>query len=244
MAALAKKQVQYFIMNQHSIQKAYLKNFESNGRIWVFNKKTGNCVAKPADQCSSENDFQSEILEELQNREIESPGIKKLRGMAFDHVLTEDDITKIMYWTALHLIRNKKFRKESDSNHELDFRELYQTEKLFSGYYRNIFTHTCDDSKFFITSDSPIIEFIVGQHMLRVLVWSPTKAFLFSPIDDFPVHQEVEVTEMINSMIYSSSYEELYSNYNQLPLEKYKDNIRKWNLIPNLEKTEFTVKNT
>ena len=231
-------------MNQHNIQKAYLKNFESNGKIWVFDKKSGNRVAKSANQCSSENDFQSEILEELQNREIESPGIKKLRSMASDHFLTEDDITKIMYWTALHLIRNKKYRKKSDLNHELDFRETFQTEKLFSSYYRNIFAHTCSDSEFFITSDNPIIEFTVGQHMLRVLVCSPTKAFLFSPIDDFPVHQELGATEMINSMMYSSSYEEIYSNHNQLPLEKYKDNIRKRNLIPNWEKTEFSVSNT
>lgn len=229
-------------MNQHSIQKAYLKNFESKGRIWVFDKISGNKVAKPASQCAAENNFQSELLEKLQNYEIENPGIKKLRNMASDYVLTEEDITKIMYWTALHVIRSKKFRKNSGIDHELDFRELYQTEKLFSGYYRNIFTHTCSGSKFFITSDNPIVEFTVDDHMLRVLVWSPVKAFLFSPINDFPVHQEVEITEMINSMMYSSSYEEVYSNHNQLPLDKYEDNIQKWNLTPNFEKTKFIIK--
>lgn len=229
-------------MNQHHIQEAYLKNFADKGKLWVFNNMTESYSSKPASQCTIEENFQSDQLEKLQNATIESPGIQKLRKLVSKGNLSDDDIKTILYWTALHTIRNKNFRGNSGLNYQSDFDELLNTEKLFTNYFRYIFIYSCNQNNFFITSDNPIIEFYIGDKILRVLTWSPQKAILFSPIDNYPSH-EVEFSEMVNSMLLAGSFAEIYSNNKNLPIKKYKENIEEYNLKPKTENTLFYTKN-
>lgn len=230
-------------MNQHHIQEAYLKKFESSDRVWIYTRHSDKFDQKPASQCTSEEDFQSEYLEVFQNREIESPGIKKLRKLTTEHSLTEDELSQVLYWTALHSIRNKNFRTNSGLDYNSKFNELLETEKLFSNYYRVIFRYNCvENEEFFITSDNPIIEFTVGNCILRVLTLSPKMALLFSPIPDHPVHASISFPEMVNSMLYASCFDEIYSNTKDLQIDNYKNNMNLLNLYPVWENTEFTIK--
>ena len=127
-------------MDQHHVQKAYLKNFVAKGKLWVFNKKTGEYCPKPASQCTTEENFQTIQLEKLQNSTIERPGIQNLRKITSDENLSEDDIGIILYWTALHSIRNKNYRENSGINYDSKFDELL---RAVSGFQQRSFQALC-----------------------------------------------------------------------------------------------------
>lgn len=229
-------------MNQHNVQEAYLKNFETKGQIWVIEKKTGNIKRRPAGQCTAEEDFQSYELERFQNDKIESRGITKLRKIDSEESLTNEDATAILNWTALHSIRNKRFREESGIDYNDKFYELLEIEIKFTYNFRFFYTYKCQDDKFFISSDNPVLDFTIGQNYLRILPWSPSKLIVFTPIDDKPIHSNVEFTEMTNSMIFSKTYEEIYSHKKELPLNRFRKNVKRWNLEPQFEEMQFKLR--
>jgi len=230
-------------MNQHHIQKAYLKNFEHKGKIFVFNKSIQKFHLKPAKECTAETNFQSEYLEKFQNLEIEDQGIRKLRKIVSDSSLNEEEINQIMYWTALHAIRNKNFRMNSGLSYELAFQNLFNTEKLFSNYFRTIFRYSCINKKeFFITSDNPIIDYKVGEHIFRILTLTPKTALLFSPIDKRPTHIDLSFPDIVNSMLFSSCYKEIYSDRNTLDIDSCKKHKELYNLDYNWEEIRFKIK--
>ncbi|GAA0402007.1 hypothetical protein GCM10009133_08480 [Cocleimonas flava] len=228
-------------MNQHSVQKAYLKNFEVNGRICVYDKDLGKYFKRSANHCASETDYQSEEFESFQNKKIESPGILKLRALAEDIPLKEGDLEVILKWTALHGLRSKLFRKSSGVDYQAEFKERLEIDSLFANYFQYAFVYKSPKDKYFITSDHPVIDFTVQNKISRILVWSPTLAFGFSSIDDFPIH-EVETTEIINSMIYSSCNNEIFTNQSTLPIETYEAHIKKWELEYEFKDRKFSVK--
>jgi len=97
-------------MNQHSIQKAYLKTFaDQSGRVWVYAKAGGRAVPKSPVQCAAEEDFQSPALEFYQNQVIEIPGIKALR---VNGSLSPEEFEQMSMWAALHIIRTQKARQQ------------------------------------------------------------------------------------------------------------------------------------
>ena len=108
-------------MSQHSVQKAYLKNFCVNGKLWAYDIKTKIASSKPASQCTTEDNFQPERLEIFQNRVFESPGIKSLRKLLDSKNINETEYSQIKYWSALHLIRSKKYRDTICAKYEFDF---------------------------------------------------------------------------------------------------------------------------
>lgn len=229
-------------MNQHSIQEAYLKNFCINGRLWVHDKNTKSAILKPVSQCTTEEDFQSEILEKFQNDTFENHGIKILRKLIEDKTINQVEYELIRYWTALHIIRNQKFRNTPSINYQSDFEWLIDIEKKFSYYFRYCFLFSCGEGKFLITSDNPIQEFCVGEDIVRILPLSPSKLLLFSPIDDYIKHDELEITEFVNSILWANSFNYVFSNQSELPIQTFEKNIKKWNLIAVLEESKFFYK--
>ena len=81
-------------MNKHHVQEAYLKSFEDqSGKLWVYPKTGGKAFKRPAKYCTAEEDFQSDELESMQNRLVETPGIRALRATGFLSESTYDGIS-------------------------------------------------------------------------------------------------------------------------------------------------------
>jgi len=228
-------------MDQHNVQEAYLKNFCVDGRIWVYDKKGNKPISKPASQCTVEEDFQSEILEKYQNTNIESPGIKKLRKILDGILISEEEFELIKYWTALHIIRNHKFRNVSGVDYDSYFDQLLDIENKFSLYYCYCFKYKCPDGKYLITSDNPVLEFRNGDSINRILTLSPRELILFSPINDTIKHEKLDLTEFVNSMLWAHSENCVFSNQKDLPISSFEQNIKEWNLISVMEEMKFIV---
>lgn len=229
-------------MNQHHVQKAYLKNFSGkDGKVWVHEKNLKRPYLKPVSQCTIEEDFQSEFLEKYQSTIIESPGIRALRKLPNAQGITEADFESAKYWTALHCIRNKRYRSMPRVDYESNFRQLIEIEKKFSRYYSYCFKYKCDEGKYLVTSDNPILEFTIGEYCIRILTLSPSELLTFSPIDGIPTHEELEFTEFVNSMLWANSSNQVFSNQKELPILIYERNIKNWNLEPRFEDVQFKV---
>src|SRR5215472_8274910 len=109
-------------MNQHSVQKAYLKGFEDpSGRIYVYRKCGGKPDRKSAKTCAAEEDFQLRGLEFYQQKFVETPAAKALKATGF---WSDSEFETISAWTALHIIRNKASRVqlfESSNDYNVRF---------------------------------------------------------------------------------------------------------------------------
>src|SRR5713101_364493 len=206
-------------MNQHHVQEAYLKLFEDEtGKLWVYPKNGGKPLHRPTKQCTVEENFQSDELELFENRFVETPGIKALCATGF---LSESENNSISSWMALHILRNQKLF-ESREDYDTRFKPEFEKERVFSGYYRFVFTYwPADDSHFFLTSDNPVIEFTVGDHLVRCCSISPQKMILFSPINDRPTH-ELRIEDFFNAMVYANAVEEVFCHRGDVSLEKLK----------------------
>jgi len=228
-------------MEQHSVQSAYLKNFVSKGKVWSYNKESKLYVSKAPSKCTIEKDFQPEELEKLQNKEIETIAIRKMRDMAGGQNLSEQEIKVIMHWTALHCIRSKNYRENSGFSYVEDYHSLMNIEKLFLPYYRYVYEYKCTSGDYFITSDNPVIELNVDDFTVRVMAWSPIKAFLFSPKDGLLSHELLSFPMMVNSMHYASCYREIYSHTKELPIIEYMSICEQWGIVQQLEDMVFKI---
>src|ERR1035437_3366157 len=119
-------------MNQHSVQEAYLKNFCSNGQIWEHNVETKLSVRKSAKYCTSEKDFQPELLEKIQNATIESPGIKAINKLLDGGSITQEEFDLLRQWIALHIIRNQKYRNTPLIDYNSNYEKLIDIEIKFA----------------------------------------------------------------------------------------------------------------
>jgi hypothetical protein len=229
-------------MNQHSIQEAYLKNYCVDGKLWAHDVNTKTALLKSASRCTSEEDFQSEILEKIQNDTIESPGIKSLKKLLDGKSITLKEYDLVRYWTGLHIIRNQKFRNVSNINYKSDYKKLIDIENKFSHYFPYCHKYKCDNGKYLVTSDNPILEFSVGVDIVRFLTISPEELLLFTPVNNIVHHEELEFTEMINSMLWANAYSKVFSNKKVLPYSTYEKNIKKWDMVGVYEETKFITK--
>ncbi len=188
-------------MNQHNVQKAYLKSFaDKSGKVWVYSKAGGPPIPKSPAECAADEDFQSPELEFYQNRVIETPGIKALRVSG---TLSEREYEHISMWTALHILRSQKARQElfeSTANYEARFHEELSKERLFSQYYKYVYTHTIVEPDFAVTSDDPVIKFSCGDFLVRGCAVSPHKLIFFSPREGRLEH-ELGLHDFFNGMM-------------------------------------------
>src|SRR5256885_719426 len=102
------------------------------------------------------------------HRLIETPGIRALRETS---QLSESQYHSISRWMALHILRNQKsFGALFGSADEWAKRinEELEIERLFSGYYQFVFVCELDgDRDYWLTSDNPVVEFTIGEHLVR-----------------------------------------------------------------------------
>lgn len=230
-------------MNQHSIQEAYFKNFCVKGKLWAHDIKTKATLHKPASWCTTEVDFQSEILDKIQNDTFESPGIKSIKNLLDGKTISLVEFDLIRYWTALHIIRSQKYRNEPNVNYKIDYAKMIETEMLFSHYF--IHAHLCEytDGKYFITSDNPIIEISIDNCLARVFTLSPTKLLLLAPIDKKFSSTEIEFTELINTILWINAFKYVFSDKRVLPISTYEENIKKWDITSRYELKKYKIKN-
>jgi len=216
--------------------------FEDKGRIWSHNQKGVNPRPIPAKKCTMEIDFQSEELDFIQNNSIEKPAIDVIRKLNQGNELKDKQAFSLFAWTELHLIRNQKFRKQTDINYKEDYDFLLEAERKFSLYYKHISIYRCNNNEYFITSDNPILELCFNNIMIRVFVISPQVLVMMSPREGFP-STEISFVEMINSSIYANRYKYVFSHKTSLPLEIYEANENKYNLAGKMKKQHLKLTN-
>jgi hypothetical protein len=227
---------------QHHVQEAYLKSFEDGtGRLWVYPKNGGKPFHRPAGQCAAEENFQSDAMEMLQSRLIETPGIRALRTTG---VLSEGQRDSICMWMGLHILRNQKgltelFRSRDD--YEQRFKQELQAELLFSGYFRFAFVcELANDRDYWLTSDNPVTEFTVDEHLVRCCSASPKKMILFSPINDRPTH-ELGIKALFNAMVWANAHEHVFSHRGDVSIETLRGRAKAFDMVPVLENIGFTL---
>jgi hypothetical protein len=225
---------------QHHVQEAYLKSFEDEtGKLWVYPKNGGKPFRRSAGQCTAEENFQSDALEFLQNRMIETPGIRALRETGR---VSDSQYASISMWMGLHILRNQKslaqlFRSRADW--EQRFNQELQTERMFSGYYRFVFIcELTEDSDYWLTSDNPVIELAIGEDLVRCCTISPKKMILFSPIDDLPTH-EIGIKALFNAMVWANAHEHIFSHKGDVSIEKLKEHAKAFDMFPREEDMGF-----
>jgi len=231
------------VSQQHHVQEAYLKPFEDEtGKLWVYRKDRGKTFRRSAGQCTAEENFQSDALEFLQNRMIETPGIRALRETGR---LSDSQYDSISMWMGLHILRNRKslaelFRSRADWEQRCN-QEL-QTERMFSGYYRFVFVcEFTEDGDYWLTSDNPVIELAIGEELVRCCSISPKKMILFSPIDALPTH-ELGIKELFNAMIWANAHEYLFCHRGDASIQTLQEHARKFDIFPVLETVSFELK--
>lgn len=228
-------------MNQHTVQKAYLKGFAAaSGKVWVYAKGGGRPVPRSPGQCAAEEDFQSPQLEFYQQQVIESPGIRALR---LDGSLSEAEFEQISMWMGLHIIRTKKAREylfASAADYEQRFRGEFTKEQLFSAYYRYAYTHAVIEPNFVVTSDDPVIEFWCEDFLMRGCAVNPRKLIFFSPRDGKLEH-ELAMHDFFNAMMWGSSGDRLYSHRDDLRVEDLKGIAGAYDMRAVIEDVQFEI---
>ena len=228
-------------MNQHSVQKAYLKAFEDpSGRIQVYRKTGGKPFPRPASDCAAEEDFQPRKLESFQEKFMETPASEALRATG---LWTEDEFRPISMWTALHIIRSSKSRKEffkSNEEYSRRFHEEFENELLSSDYYKLVFVHRCQNGRFLVTSDNPIIELEIDGLLVRCFAKSPEILILFSPINNVPKF-EIPIEDYFNAMVWAFADEFIYSHRSDVSMASLKQVADIFGMSPVFEDVGFYV---
>ena len=231
-------------MNQHSIQEAYLKKFAApGGRIWVYSKRGGKPVLKPAAQCAAEEDFQSEELEFYQQQVIESLGIKALR---VNGSLSDEEFEQMSMWMGLHIIRTRTAREqlfESAADYQSRFHDELRKEQLFSAYYRYAYAHAVAEPNFVITSDDPVIEFSCERFLIRACAVTPQKLIFGSPLPGKFEHT-LPMHDFFNAMMWGSPGDRLYSHRPNLRVEDLQEFDRIYDLRSVIEEIQFKISAT
>lgn len=229
-------------MNQHSVQKAYLKSFaDKSGKVWNYVKAGGRPIPKPPGECAAEKDFQSRELERYQSRVIETPGIRALR---ISGSLCQREYEEMSTWMALHMLRTQKGREQlfqSEAGFEERFHEELRNEQVFSDYYKFAYTYDVLEPHFLVTSDDPVIEFTCADFLIRACALSPQKLIFFSPRAGKFDH-ELSVHDFFNAMMLGAPGDHLYSHRSDLRVDDLKEFARIYNLRGVIEDMRFEVR--
>ncbi|EOX3354388.1 hypothetical protein ACPFTX_003395, partial [Vibrio cholerae] len=225
-------------MKQHSVQEAYLKSFEDNGRIWAHEMVTKPPRHIPAKKCTMEVDFQNHDTEHFQNRNIEKPAIEVIRALQKGEPIDNDKAEKLFMWSELHLLRNQKFRSYDEMDYSKNYHYLTEIESKFRRYFCYLSVYRCSDEEYFITSDNPVMDISVNGFLVRIFSLSPDCLVLMSPIPEL-LKTDINFPEMVNSSLYANRYKYVFSNRRVLPLESYELNATKFRLKGSLTTQRF-----
>jgi hypothetical protein len=190
-----------------------------------------------ASVCTAEKDFQSPELESFQQT------VEAKAGRAFQNEgeWSDLDYQRITEWLALHIIRNKKSRRELFSSPE-DFNRRFMVEFrkeiLFSQRYKFVSVHHSQLGRFLITSDHPVVELTVDKDLVRCFAKSPNELVLFSSHASEPVF-EIGIEDYFNAMIWAMADEQVYSHRSDLSMARLKRDADMFQMSPVIENIGF-----
>jgi hypothetical protein len=234
-------------MAQHNYQKSRLKLFEDKrlNEIWIHPKDGSKAFHKPAKECAAEKEFQTTALEHFQEK-IESDASRAFRVKGPWSQEQHDAITA---WLALHVLRNPKTRREIFDSREAwnnRFRDEYDKELLFSGYFNSVRHMHCATNRFLITSDFPVVDLWADlpkgeKHLVRCFAKSPEVVVLLwgdgMPEPRFPI----PVDDYFNAMVWTMADKFVYSHRGDLPIEILKEIAQTFEMWPVEETIGFCV---
>lgn len=211
--------------------------------IWVYPKEGGKPFRKPTSWCTAETDFQSTALEKAQADFIESPGIKALRNL-MEGKQSESEYNFTLRWIALHLIRNQKMRDtvvKDGEDYEKRFPEEFEKEVLYLKS-RYAVAYSFKTSNFFITSDNPIMEICCSEQRLLFFAFSPQIFFRLSSEQGELTHGTESFEDFANAMTWSAAHKFIFSNRNDIEIDKYIAIASKREMIPRQETERVILK--
>jgi hypothetical protein len=230
-------------MNKHSVQRAYLKLFtDQTGRVWVYSKTGARPVPRSPRDCAANEDFQSPYLEFLQNKFIETPGIKALRVAGS---LSQSEYEQASMWMALHLLRSPRARAElfeSREDYEKRLSSELGIERLFLDYFRYGYTYLVREPHFVATSDHPVIDFWAGDILIRACALSPQKLIFFCP-EQGRLEHELATDDFFNAMMWGGPSECVYSHRCDLRTDDLVKFVHTYDLHAVIEDVSFKISN-
>lgn len=224
-------------MEQHNYQEARLKPFEDKriNKIWIYPKNGDRRFPRPASKVTVETNFQTGDLESFQEKiETEAaPAFLKLGNW------DEEDYVKITKWAALHLIRNRKSRREFFSSPK-DFNHRFMSEfnkelAISRDRYPNVDIHKCTRGRFLITSDHPVVELQVPgeSDYLRCFAKSPETLILYSAREK-PPQFEIPIEDYFNAMVRGLADQLVFSHRNDVNIQNLKKIANEFEMCPEI----------
>ncbi|HEY1771348.1 MAG TPA: hypothetical protein VGG02_13940 [Chthoniobacterales bacterium] len=225
-------------MEQHNYQGARLKLFEDPElrKVWLHPKNAERPFARPASKITTEADFQTPALESFQAR-IETraaPAFKKLGKW------DEREYLAITEWAVLHLIRNRKSRREFFSS-PTDYNERFVSEfekelnlSLLRYPIVDRYGSVADD--FFVTGDHPVVELRPPGEAdyLRCFAVSPKVLLWFSARHQRPQFK-IAIEDYFNAMAYASCDQFVFSNRQDVCIPTLARIAREYQMLPVVE---------
>ncbi|PZR75458.1 MAG: hypothetical protein DLM73_05365 [Chthoniobacterales bacterium] len=225
-------------MELHNYQEARLKLFEDPHlrKIWLHPRGGDKPFPLPASKITTESDFQTPALESFQQK-IETraaPAFKKLGRW------DEREYIAITEWAVLHLIRNRKSRREFFGSNE-DYNKRFVSEfdkelKLSRQRYPIVDRYESNTDRFFITSDHPVVELhpLEGTDYLRCFAVSPKILLWFSARQERPQF-EIAIEDYFNAMVFASCDEFVFSHRQDMHLQRLAKIADEYEMFPVIE---------
>jgi len=222
-------------MELHNYQEARLKLFEDKrlNKVWLHPKNGDRPFLLPASKITIETDFQTPHLESFQEK------IETRAAPAFQKAgkWNPEDYEAITQWVVLHLIRNRKSRREFFSSPE-DYNrrfvsEFYKELAISRSRYPNVDIYRCQEGRFLVTSDHPVIELqIPGEtDYVRCFAKSPDCLVLFSGRAQSPQF-EIPVEDYFNAMVYSLADQFVFSHRNDVCIQTLREIAERFGMSP------------
>jgi hypothetical protein len=224
-------------MELHNYQEARLKLFEDKfiNKVWVFPKNAARPFPLSASKITVETDFQTPDLESFQQK-IETRAARALREPG---KWKPEDYDAISEWAVLHLIRNRKSRKEFFSSPK-DFNNRFISEfkkelTISRNRYPNVDIYGCKPDRFLITSDHPVVELQVHgeRDYVRCFEKSPQIIILFSERTR-PPEFEIAIEDFFNAMVYAVADQFVFSHRRDVCVETLKRIKEKFDIFPTI----------
>lgn len=202
-------------MNQHFIQKSWLKQFKSSeGKLEVVNKESLTSILKQPDDIAAEQNFQ-EFDDESEDNRVETNAIRILHTLKKGLTQVSNDSRSILEeWVAIHLARSLRSR-ESLKNSPMSYSRLrpdfksadLSTVKTFDEVW--VYRAKKSDEPL-ILSDNPII-FLKDVSLL--FPFSPHVFVMFTKQDPRLASIEGRTwSQLVNEMSFANSSSEVYGN--------------------------------
>jgi hypothetical protein len=222
-------------MDQHNYQKARLKLFEDKkiNEVWLYPKNGDRPFHLPASKITVETDFQRPNLESFQGKVETRAAPAFLKVGKWD----KEDYAAITEWVVLHLIRNRKSRREFFSSPE-DYNdrfipEFYNELAISRHRYPNVDVHESKDGHFLVTSDHPVVELQVPgeSDYVRCFAKSPDFLILYSARKK-PPQFEIPVEDYFNAMVYALADQFVFSHRNDANIQTLKKIANEFQMWP------------